>query len=307
MPARLCVHLPDEPALIRVLDDGARMSLGRAPDCDLVLDHSSVSRHHALLSHEGASWIVRDLSSKNGVRIGGTRVAEGRLRSGQWFSIGDVFCQFDEVVPAQLDALAARAAERRHNSHAWAARLQRARGTDELLAGLITAIVELAECRRGFLLAGNPVQGLRVRACYQVSPDELLSSKFEGSSTAIERTLRERRAIFLTNPQDQGWLKGRASVIAQGIRAIASVPLVHEGKLLGVAYADSDETGKAFTEIDAEILTAFAAQAAVALAAASVADALSHIESWLAVDAEGVRSVSGQAPTWDMLRAPQTS
>ena len=303
MPARLCVHLPNEPALIRVLDDRAQLTLGRSSECDLVLEHNSVSRRHASLSHEGGEWLVRDLGSKNGVRIGGTRVSEGRLRSGQWFSVGDAFCQFDEVMPAQLEALAARATERRHNSEAWSARLQQAQGADELFAGLITAIVELAECRRGFLLAGNPVQGLRVRACYRLAPDELLDGSFQGSTAAIDRTLRERRAIFLTNPQDQAWLGGRASVIAQGIRALASVPLIHEDRLLGVAYADSDEPGKAFTEIDAEILTAFASQAAVALAAAGVAEALSEIESWLAVDQTGTRPQAGQAISWDRLRS----
>ena len=302
MPARLCVHLPDEPALIRILDDRAQLTLGRAADCDLVLEHASVSRRHAVIEHEGGDWVVRDLGSKNGVRIGGTRVTEGRLRSGQWFSVGDAFCQFDEVMPAQLEALAARTTSRRHHSEAWSERLKMAQGADELFAGLITAIVELAECRRGFLLAGNPVQGLRVRACYRLDPDELRDGSFEGSSTAIERTLRERRAIFFSNPQDQAWLGERASVIAQGIRALASVPLIHEGKLLGVAYADSDEPGKAFTEIDAEILTAFASQAAVALAAASVTEALAEIESWLAVDAGSVRALSGQSLSWDALR-----
>ena len=302
MPARLVIHLPDAAALVRFVDDGAGLTLGRAPECDLVLDHASVSRRHAEIAHTGDHWRVRDLGSKNGVRIGGARVMEGRVASGQWFSVGDVFCEFDEVTEQTALVAAERAQVKRQNSRAWTQRIDDARTHDELLSGLITAIVELAECRRGFMLAGNPVTGLKVRACYHVTPDEIAGSQFEGSSGAIDRALRERRPVFLTNATDHAWLRGRASVIAGGIRALASVPLVHEGRLLGVAYADSDETGKVFTELDEEILGAFAQHAAIAIAASGLADSLEHLESWLSVGSGGTAAVEAGAPRWDMLK-----
>jgi len=303
VPARLVIHLPEAAALVRFVEDGRAVSLGRASECDLVLEHASVSRRHAELAHAGDHWRVRDLGSKNGVRIGGARVMEGRVANGQWFSVGDVFCEFDEVGETVAAAAADRAQVRRQNSRAWTQRIEGAQSRDELLAGLITAIVELAECRRGFLLAGNPVHGLKVRACYHVTPDEIASQGFGGSSGAIERALRERRPVFLGNAADHAWLRGRASVIAGGIRALASVPLVHEGRLLGVAYADSDEAGKVFTELDEEILGAFAQHAALSIAANGIADSLEHLESWLAVSAGGAAQPEGAAPTWDMLRA----
>lgn len=302
MPARLVIHLPEAAALLRFVEDGGSITLGRAPDCDVVLEHASVSRRHGELAHAGDHWRVRDLGSKNGVRIGGARVMEGRVASGQWFSIGDVFCEFDEVTAAAASATEARAQVRRQNSRAWTERIEAARSQDELLAGLISAIVELAECQRGFLLAGNPVHGLKVRACFRSTPDEIAGDRFEGSSGAIMRAMRERRPVFMTNATDQAWLRGRASVIAGGIRALASVPLVHEGRLLGVAYADSDESGKVFTELDEEILGAFAQHAAIAIAATGIADSLEHLDSWLAVSAAGDASSAGPAPAWDMLR-----
>lgn len=301
MPARLVIHLPEAAALLRFVDDGGAVTLGRAPECDVVLEHASVSRRHVELAHAGDHWRVRDLGSKNGVRIGGARVMEGRVASGQWFSVGDVFCEFDEVSAASATAAEARASVRRANSRAWTERIEAARSRDELLAGLITAIVELAECRRGFLLTGNAAQGLKVRACYRATPEEIAGDRFEGSSGAIERAMRERRTVFLTNATDQAWLRGRASVIARGIRALASVPLVHEGRLLGVAYADSDESGKVFTELDEEILVAFAQHAALAVAATGIADSLEHLDSWLAVSGRGEASIKGPAPAWDPI------
>ena len=56
------------------------------------------------------------------------------------------------------------------------------------------------------LLSGNPAQGLKVRACYHVTPEEITGTHFQGSSGAIGRALRERRPVFLTNAADQAWL-----------------------------------------------------------------------------------------------------
>ena len=302
MPARLVIHLPDAAALVRFVEPDAATTLGRAPDCELMLDHQSVSRRHAELVHAGDHWRLRDLGSKNGLRIGGARVMEGRIEPGQWFSVGDVFCEFDEVAPGQAVAAAERAQRRRENSRAWTQRIEAAKSRDEMLAGSIAAIVELAECRRGFLLAGNPVQGLRVRACFHTTPEELAGTRFEGSSSAIERSIRERRPVFLSNASDHAWLRGRASVIAGGIRALAAVPLVHEGRLLGVAYADSDEQGKLFTELDAELLEAFAQHAALALTVGGLAEDLQQLESWLSVSSGGSAERAGEAPEWAALQ-----
>ncbi|WP_145382140.1 FHA domain-containing protein [Botrimarina mediterranea] len=45
-------------------------SIGRAPDCDYVLDDKSVSQHHAQLLIEGEVILLQDLDSLNGTRVG---------------------------------------------------------------------------------------------------------------------------------------------------------------------------------------------------------------------------------------------
>jgi adenylate cyclase len=63
-------------------------TLGRAPECDLVLNHESVSRAHARFSFDGESWTIEDLESKNGVRINTYRVEHQRLRDGDRIDLG---------------------------------------------------------------------------------------------------------------------------------------------------------------------------------------------------------------------------
>ena len=68
-------------------DKGARLALGArslrigtAPDCDLVLHDPTVSARHAEISLSSRGYVVRDLGSKNGVRLGGVPIDRAPLR-----------------------------------------------------------------------------------------------------------------------------------------------------------------------------------------------------------------------------------
>jgi sigma-B regulation protein RsbU (phosphoserine phosphatase) len=55
----------------------ARMVIGRAPACDICLDVDLVSRQHAELIHDPfGRWWVRDLGSRNGIKVNGLKVGE---------------------------------------------------------------------------------------------------------------------------------------------------------------------------------------------------------------------------------------
>lgn len=50
-------------------------SLGRAPDCDLVLDEDTVSSHHARINWRGDHAEIEDVGSSNGTFVNGQQVA----------------------------------------------------------------------------------------------------------------------------------------------------------------------------------------------------------------------------------------
>src|SRR5215218_5988899 len=70
--------------------------IGRSRDCDVVVDDVNVSRRHAEVRPSGASWIVRDLGSTNGVKVNG-RLIEGpqSLRPGDVIELGTSRLTFD--------------------------------------------------------------------------------------------------------------------------------------------------------------------------------------------------------------------
>lgn len=304
MPARLSIHVPGQPVLLRIVDDDCSARLGRDPTGDIVIAHDSVSRLHARIAEVDGAWMISDLGSKNGVRVDGERVVEARLDRGCWFALGDVFCEFEPIDAAARARLESRDAERRSTSRAWAARIEQRGRTDELIADLLRGIVEIAECERGFLLTFDADERLVMRACHALVPDDIAGPSFSGSRGAVERTLLHRRPVFSSDQRDHAWLGAQASVIARGLRAIACLPLQHGGELLGVAYADSGDEAKEFTELDAELLGAFVDRASTALAITMLDEQIRGMSSLLAVDANGSRSI-GMAPAWPA--APTTT
>ena len=56
--------------------------VGRRESCDIVLRFANVSAHHAQLSVNGGYWYVRDLKSRNGIKVDGIRVTERRVDPG---------------------------------------------------------------------------------------------------------------------------------------------------------------------------------------------------------------------------------
>ncbi len=48
---------------------GAATRIGRLADNDVVLDDAEVSRHHAVISDTGTSFVITDLRSANGVHV----------------------------------------------------------------------------------------------------------------------------------------------------------------------------------------------------------------------------------------------
>jgi len=66
------------------------VTIGREAGSDIVLDDPQVSRHHARLTLQGASYFVEDLGSTNGSFVNGRRVmAPTPLNPGDKLGLGD--------------------------------------------------------------------------------------------------------------------------------------------------------------------------------------------------------------------------
>ncbi|HEY2327643.1 MAG TPA: DUF3662 and FHA domain-containing protein [Gaiellaceae bacterium] len=71
-----------------------RVVMGRSRDADIQVEDPNVSRRHAELQQEGATWWLVDLDSTNGVEVGGKRVKRVKLESGSRFVVGSTELTF---------------------------------------------------------------------------------------------------------------------------------------------------------------------------------------------------------------------
>jgi pSer/pThr/pTyr-binding forkhead associated (FHA) protein len=76
------------------------LTIGRLKDNRLVLDHPSVSSHHACVFNDGGQFIVEDLQSTNGTFVNGRRVSRRTLRNGDVMKIGRHTILFDQLANA---------------------------------------------------------------------------------------------------------------------------------------------------------------------------------------------------------------
>lgn len=68
---------------------GHPLRIGRDPANGLRLNHETVSRVHAELSHQGGTWVLRDLGSTNGTTVNGRRVVGAAVvREGDQIGFG---------------------------------------------------------------------------------------------------------------------------------------------------------------------------------------------------------------------------
>ena len=95
---------PDQPARLVVVSsnfarrefslDKSEVVIGRTDDNDIVINHRSISRHHAKIVREAGHHHVVDQQSANGVRVNGEEYGKVELRKGDHIDLGHVRLRF---------------------------------------------------------------------------------------------------------------------------------------------------------------------------------------------------------------------
>ncbi|MBA3365403.1 MAG: DUF3662 domain-containing protein [Actinobacteria bacterium] len=77
-----------------------RIVIGRSKDCDVQVADPNISRRHAELRQEGATYWLVDLDSTNGMEVNGRRVKRAKLESGDTIVLGSSELVFERGADA---------------------------------------------------------------------------------------------------------------------------------------------------------------------------------------------------------------
>ncbi len=271
--------------------DGDRISVGRSSVAELCYpDDAGLSRQHMTIERDGAEWTVRDLGSKNGTLLNGTRIS-GRvvLKPGDRITAGHLVLIFDHT-----DDQATRAVvfveggdddEESSSSSTVITNLDRiitgdaTKGADPAVGSAhVNALI-----RAGNELAGQRplpelfrfILDLSIQAVSAdrgvlmiVEDDELVvrANKGEGFRISVavrDRVLNARTSVLVRNTQLDDAFRERRSIVEQNIRTLMAVPLQTRERIIGLIYVDSPSLMREFTKDDLSLLTVMANVAAI--------------------------------------------
>jgi serine phosphatase RsbU (regulator of sigma subunit) len=208
-------ELQDPPLLVILGPDGKRREvpvtrspfrIGRRPDRDLILEHESISREHALVLTVGDRYYLKDDASKHGVYVNGDKIDVRALQSNDLIQLGTAPYQLvftrrspETDLALLLDSLAvgARASSlRRIGAVMDVARALEKQSLEEVLGTVVSAALQVTGADRGFLLLKSPAGELSMRVGRDSRGRHLSEKDLRVSRSEIEETIRRGRGLL---------------------------------------------------------------------------------------------------------------
>jgi len=280
------------------LEPGQRLTIGRSPDNHIVLPDELCSRHHAELVCDHDGWSIRDLRSRNGVRVNGELIRDAaRLALGDRIRIGQTELLLTDELPqhladkapdlSRLEREDAAAEEGQGPAPSITARLGRSRFISESDSALLEDPRLARDLTRLFRL------GLDMGAAADVSDlcnrviDGLLECTHADTGAVLMRVgrrglkvlahrgrdtyskvsdyisdlvLRENEAILARDVSADQRLRNRQSIEEIGAESLVCAPIREKDRVVGLIHLYSTDPTSALDRGDLEFTLAVAHQ-----------------------------------------------
>jgi adenylate cyclase len=260
------------------LEPGRTVTIGRSPQCELIVPDPSVSRRHAELEATVAGLRLRDLASANGTTLNGGRVTDKVAVPEDVVTFGGIAFRVraadaadDEPLPdgvkvRTLTAVPTTAGHPRkevvlERLLAVVAGLSGEFALDTLLGEVVALAFDQVDADRAALLLATEAGGLDLAAGLNRVGDAVPVVP----RAIADRAMAERTAVITASAQDDDRFRS-GSVVLQAVRSAICVPLLAGDRVLGVLYTDTITRAAPFDDDEARALHAFAGLAAVAIA-----------------------------------------
>jgi serine phosphatase RsbU (regulator of sigma subunit) len=259
----------DGQKLHNVVISSSRFTIGRGPDRDLVLDDPRISRNHAVLVRNGASWTIEDSGSRFGTFVNGARITEQVLRQGDHISFGEspIHLTFSESGDTTRREWATHVSTQSHantDMQKLALFLQAVRSlnrthiVNDVLAILLDYALKLTGAQRAFVFLRQPTGELAF-SHGRDAHGNALTEDTSLSRSVVEETASTNAEFLVGDVLHDGQIAQRQSVIALDLRTVIALPLRGAGSsLLGVLYLDSHVANRDLTSTSSDILRGLA-------------------------------------------------
>jgi signal transduction histidine kinase/pSer/pThr/pTyr-binding forkhead associated (FHA) protein len=136
----------------------------------------------------------------------------------------------------------------------------------EILKAVLELLFESVSADRGAILTrfSRDAKEFDV-AVVKYRDQPILDQKVSVSRTILDRVVNERVAVLSSDAQADDRFHAAESIIMHNIRSTMCVPMISEGRVLGVVHLDTQSARRQFAEDDLEFVTTMATEVAVSL------------------------------------------
>jgi DNA-binding NtrC family response regulator len=126
-------------------------------------------------------------------------------------------------------------------------RLAALNGAGLIASEVLDILIGLAGAERGFVGLVQPDGGWRLLVARSMSARDLTNPEAQVSASIAEQALASRMPVLIADASSESW-HGHASVRRLGLRSVACLPIVRDGRALGFVYVDDPSAAALFDE-----------------------------------------------------------
>mgnify|MGYP005834498275 CR=1 FL=1 len=143
-----------------------------------------------------------------------------------------------------------------------------------LLEKVMTIAMDVINAEHGFLvLLDEMTDDPRVEIAKNISEGQAHQIT-KPASGIIQQVIQGNKPLLIHNPMEDPNYSSETTIILQGLTAIACVPLILKGRIIGAIYLGSNINRQRFVDSTLDFLQAFANQAAIAIENATLIESL---------------------------------
>ncbi len=275
---------------VKVPLQNTRVTVGRSSVAELCYpDDAGLSRQHLAFESDGRTWYVKDLGSKNGTLLNGSRISERNpLKPGDRIMAGHLIMVFDSPQGISQHTQAVVFVEPPGEGGSSSTLVTDLAGVISGTSAKSDSAISSATAVQALIRAGNELAGERPLpelfrfilnlAIEAVSAErgilmtlegdklEVRASRGEGfriSNTVRDRVLKKKESVLVRDTTADEAFRERRSIVEQNVRTLIAVPLQTRDQIIGLIYVDSPSLTREFTKDDLAMLTVMANVAAI--------------------------------------------
>ncbi len=277
-------------------------TIGRKAENDLQLLSDTVSRQHAEIVYEDATYYLIDVGSKRGTFVNDQRVErcalqhQDRIRIGgdeeqQIVFLDDTIANASAIFDSSPRLAVSPPSKERSPITSANEELQKlarfvevnqafkfSMTPDDVLCLIVDAAIEITQAERGFLMLRNKDSNLEFKVARDRKRNWLVGNDFEMSRSVVEEAFKQNRSVIINDSRVTMAGLPRDSVRNLDLRSIACIPLrsfqmtenmdatsVLKRDVIGVLYVDSNVAGGLLTQTSLKLLESLAFEATKSL------------------------------------------